>query len=141
MNLNPALKSFGLFVVLAAGLFGCATSSGPGGVGRGEVQVAPGIPRETVFQAAITAGNQMNYSVTREGNSLVMVKELLFGDAYFGSKPGKNRITVSAVPGAVGAPPGIRVEGEYLGNPLDSDRRNCLPCDVNKIKEAIREVR
>jgi hypothetical protein len=141
VNLNPKLKFFGLFFLLAAGLLGCATSSGPGGTGRSEVQAAPGIPIETLFQAAMSAGNKMNYSGTQEGNSLVMVKQLPFGDAYFGVKPGKNRITVSAIPGAAGAPPGIRVEGEYLGNPLDSDRRNCLPCDINKIKEAIREVR
>jgi hypothetical protein len=141
MNLNLTLKSFGLFVGLAAGLFGCATSSGPGGIGRGEVQVAPGIPIQRLFQAAVSAGDQMNYSVAQEGSSLVLIKQLPFGDGYFGVKPGRNRITVSPVPGADGAPPGIRVEGKYLGDIRDSNLRNCLPCDVDKIKEAIREAR
>jgi hypothetical protein len=141
MNLNPTLKSFGLFIVLAAGLFGCATSSGPGGIERGEVQVASGIPIQRLFQAAVSAGDQMNYSVAQEGSSLVLIKQLPFGDGYFGVKPGRNRITVSPVPGADGAPSRIRVEGEYLGDIRDSNIRNCVPCDVNQIKKAIREAR
>jgi hypothetical protein len=83
----------------------------------------------------------MNYSVDQEGSSLVLIKQLPFGDGYFGVKPGRNRITVSPVPGADGAPPRIRVEGEYLGDIRDSNIRNCVPCDVNQIKKAIREAR
>ncbi|MCU0579036.1 MAG: hypothetical protein MUF69_05745, partial [Desulfobacterota bacterium] len=36
--------------------------------------------------------------------------------------------------------PEVQVEGEYLGDPRDKDIRNCVPCDVNQIKKALKEA-
>jgi hypothetical protein len=137
------LKSFGLLFVLAAGLGGCATSPGLNGAGKDAIQVAPGISVEAVLQAATAAGKQMNYAVTREGNRLVMAKRLPFGVGNIVGDPARhsNRITVSAIPGEVGASTEVRVEGEYLGDLRNRDLANCVPCDVSQIKKAIRETR
>ena len=139
----PGVKSIGLLFVLAVGLLGCATPSGLNDPRKDEFSAAPGISIETVFRTATAAGDQMRYTATREGNRLVMTKRLPVGTSYFGGNPAghQNRIIVSATSGADSAPPVVRVEGEYLGNPLDSDLHNCVSCDVNKIKKAIREAR
>ncbi len=143
MRKITGLKSFGLLFVLAAGLWSCATSPGPGGAGKDEIQVAPGISVEAVLRAATAAGKQMNYAVTREDNRLVMAKRLPFGVGNIVGDPARhqNRITVSALPGATGAPIEVRVVGEYLGDLRNRDLANCVPCDVNQIKKAIREAR
>lgn len=137
------LKSLGLLFVLAAGLWSCATAPGLNGYGEDAIQIAPGISVEAVIQAATGAGKQMNYAVTREGNRLVMAKRVPFGVGNIVGDPARhqNRITVSALPGATGAPMEVRVVGEYLGDLRNRDLANCLPCDVNQIKKAIREAR
>ncbi|MBI5582261.1 MAG: hypothetical protein HY892_00405 [Deltaproteobacteria bacterium] len=137
------LKFVGWLMVLVAGLCGCATPSGSNGPARDEIQLAPGVSIETGFRAASAAGNQMNYSVKQDGNRLIMEKRLPTGAGHFGGNLAnhRNRITVSPVPGTAGGSLEVRVVGEYLGDPRDKDVYNCLTCDVNKIKKAIREVR
>jgi len=137
------MKFYGLVFLLAFSLGGCATSPGFNGSGKDEIPVAPGISVETVLRAASNAGKQMNYNVTREGSRLVMTKWVPFGVGNIVGDPDRhrNRITVSAVPGAPGAPTEVRVEGEYLGDLRNRDIGNCVLCDVNKIKKAIREAR
>jgi hypothetical protein len=134
------IKIAGLFFFLATGLVGCATPAGV--TGRDEVKVAPGVSTETLLRAAALAGDRMNYSV-KQGNRLFMEKILPLGAGYFSLKPAdhRNRITVSAIPGAAGGSPQVQVDGEYLGDPRDSALHNCVPCDVNQIKKAIREAR
>lgn len=135
------VETAGLLFLLALGLFGCAT---PASVAeRDGVIVAPGVTSEMGLRAAAAAGNQMHYSIKEQGNRLVMEKQLPTGAGHFGGNLAnhRNRITVSAGPGAAGSSPEIQVTGEYLGDPRDRDVYNCMPCDVNKIKKAIREAR
>lgn len=140
MQLLPKLRPFGMIIFLAVGLFGCATPSGSSSAGREPVPLTPGTSIETAFRAATAAGKEMNYTITGGGNTLVMEKQLPLGLGNIVSNPAKhrNRITVSAVPAADGAPTVIRVEGEYLGEMRNADLNNCISCDVNKIKKAIR---
>jgi hypothetical protein len=143
MHFISRLKFCGLLFLLLAGPFGCATPSGSNGPGNDELQMAPGTSAENVLRAAAAAGKQMNYAGTREGNRLILSKRLPFGAGNIVGDPAKhqNRITVSAVPEAAGAPLGVRVEGEYLGDLRNKDLFNCLSCDVNEIKKAIRGAR
>jgi hypothetical protein len=134
-------KITGLFFLLALGPAGCATT--PGGSAWDQVTVSPGVSIEALLRTAASAGNQMNYSIKQGGGRLVMEKQLPAGAGHFGGNLAnhRNRITVSAEPGAPGGSPEVRVDGEYLGDPRDRDVYNCLDCDVNKIKKAIREAR
>jgi hypothetical protein len=134
-------KIAGMIFFLSAWLIGCATPAGV--AGRDKVKAAPGVSTETLLRAAALAGDRMNYSVKQEGNRLFMERSLPLGAGYFSTNPAhhRNRITVSADPGVAGGSPEVQVDGEYLGDPRDRDIRNCVPCDVNRIKKAIREAR
>lgn len=140
MQLLPKLKPLVLIFVLTAGLWGCATPSGSNGAGRDAIQLPPGLSVERALRAAAAAGKEMNYTVNGGGNQLVMEKQLPIGVGNIGTNPARhrNRINVTAVPEAAGAPALIRVEGEYLGEIGYSEQFSCLICDVNKIKKAIR---
>ena len=143
MHRFAGLKSWGLLFLLAIGFWGCAASPVHSGGEKDALQVAPGISVETVLRAASAAGKQMNYNVTQEGNRLVMAKRLPLGVGNIVGDPARhaNRITVAAIPGGAGAPTEVRVEGEYLGDIRNRDLANCVPCDVNQIKKAIRGAR
>lgn len=143
MNFFTRLKISGLLPAILALLTGCATMSGSEGLSRNDIPVSPGISLERVLQAAAAAGEQMNYTVVGDGGRLVMTKQLPLGSGYFTFNPAnqKNRITVTAITVPSGGQPAIRVEGEFLGDRRDEDIRNCLKCDVNKIKKAVRDVR
>jgi hypothetical protein len=138
---KPKFKIAGMIFLLSACLVGCATPAGV--TGRDQVKTPPGLSTETLLRAASLAGKRMYYSVKQEGNRLVMEKSLPLGAGFFlpDMSNHRNRITVSAVPGAAGGSPEVQVDGEYLGDPLDKDIRNCVPCDVNQIKKAIQEAR
>lgn len=131
----------GLLFLMALGMSGCATTGDM--ADRDKVVVAPGVSTDRLLRAAAAAGAQMNYSVKQGDDHLLMEKVLPLGSGYFVPNPAKhrNRITVSIVPGAAGGSPEVTVEGEYLGDIRDRDVRNCVPCDVNRIKKAIREAR
>jgi len=135
------IKIAGLLFLMALGMSGCATTGGT--TDRDKVVVAPGVSTDRLLRAAAAAGAQMNYSVKQEGNRLLMEKILPLGSGYFVPNPAKHRnsIIVSVVPGSSGGSPEALVEGEYLGDLRDRDIRNCVPCDVNQIKKALREAR
>ena len=143
MNFFSRFKISGLLPAILALLTGCATLSGSDGLSRGDIPLSPGISVERVLQAAAAAGEQMNYTVVRDGSSLIMTKQLPLGAGYFTLNPAnqKNRIAVTAITVPSGGQPALRIEGEFLGDPRDKDIRNCLNCDVNKIINAIRDVR
>jgi hypothetical protein len=132
-----------LLLTISAMLSACATPSGSVGPSGSDIPVPPGISVERVLKAAAAAGSDMNYTVVGDGGRLVMTKQLPLGSGYFTFNPAnqKNRITVTAITVPSGGQPAIRVEGEFLGDRRDEDIRNCLKCDVNKIKNAVRDVR
>jgi hypothetical protein len=138
---NSKIKIVGLISIVSVWLVSCATTADV--AGRDEIKAAPGVSTARLLKTAAAAGGQMNYSVKQEGNLLIMERSLPFGAGYFIPNPAKhrNRITVTAVPGAAGDSPEVRVVGEYLGDLRDRDVHNCVPCDVNQIKKAIREAR
>jgi len=136
------LKISGLLPAILALLTGCATMSGSDGLSKGDIPVPPGISVERVLQAAAAAGSDMNYTVVGDGGRLVMTKQLPLGAGYFTFNPAnqKNRITVTAITVPSGGQPALRVEGEFLGDRRDEDVRNCLNCDVNRVRKAISQV-
>lgn len=131
----------GLLFLMALGMSGCAT---PAGVAeRNRIMAAQGVSIDRLLRTAVAAGEQMGYSVRQEANRLFMEKSLPLGSGYFIPSAAKhrNRITVSVFPDAASGTPEVQVEGEYLGDPRDQDIRNCVPCDVNQIKKALKEAR